>query len=112
MLEDFQKLRNTEDSSKEKEKEKVKTMAAEIMVLELKNKKDFGVPNIKELEQVSLILVHLSPFISHLTKQRLSLSPFTNCTCMYTCTCIFVPPTVIQWNLSIVDTIGACQSVS
>lgn len=53
LLEDFQKLRKSEDSEKEAEKEKIKAMAAEIRVFELKAKKEFGVPDIKLLEQVT-----------------------------------------------------------
>ena len=73
LLKDFQKLRSTEDSEKEKEKEKVRTMAAEIMVFELKNKKDFGVPNIKELEQVGHLSLSLPLSLSPSLPLSLSL---------------------------------------
>ena len=54
ILEEFQKQRSVEDPEKEKQKEEVRTMAEEIRVFELKSKKQFGVPQIKHLEQVSL----------------------------------------------------------
>ena len=78
LLEEFQKLRSVEDPEKEKEKEEVRTMAAEIRVFELKSKKEFGVPQIKDLEQVSLkhnyqfVCLSVSPSV-HLSV-RLSVS--------------------------------------
>ena len=52
LLEGLQRLRGSEDGPRGEEKERVRGMAAEIRVFEMKNKHEFNVPDIKELEKV------------------------------------------------------------
>ena len=52
LLERFQRLRGSEDVLRGEEKERVRGMAAEIRVFEMKNKQEFNVPDIKDLEKV------------------------------------------------------------